>query len=160
MTAIQIEKLEYIKTVTDKGDAKWAYQFHPKNSYFELNFHRIEGVENHVLKLPKGDMIILSQTSKSEDKRYLTHVVELVNEGLEDQPQWRQDEWGIFRWVKVHWVADFDDISSIPLDQDVMKVNWGWYNGLAKQIARENNNLMKEWESIENLREHLKSVFV
>ncbi len=46
----------------------------------------------------------------------MTHVVELVNEGSEDKPQRETGTWGIFRWVKVHWIADFNNPSRIPLD--------------------------------------------
>ena len=83
----------------------------------------------------------------------------MVNEGYEDEPQWykKDEDWKIFRWVKVHWIADFNNIISIPLDKEVMKVNWGYQGTLAKSLSAP--NLMNEWGNIDNLRNHLKSVF-
>ncbi|MDF5729402.1 MAG: hypothetical protein PUP92_15625 [Rhizonema sp. PD38] len=93
-----------------------------------------KGVEAHAFHLPKGSQIILSQRPPKQRERYLTHVVELVNEGSEDKPQWEIGVWGIFRWVKIHWIADFSHISGIPLDKHVMKVNWGWQDTKAKSL--------------------------
>lgn len=148
-------RLEYIKNVND--DNEWAYEKHPLGAYFQLNFKKGEGVDTHALNLPKGALIILSQRPPIK-ARYLTHVVELVNEGSEDKPQWTsEDTWGIFRWVKVHWFADFKDLSNMPLDKDVMKVDWGWQNTLAKSLS--GDGLMTEWKNIEALRTHLRQVF-
>ena len=164
--------LKYIKNVTS-WDGKWAYKYGndsyfplTKNSYFRLNFHaskdkETQGVDNHAKNLEKGSLIILSQNKKiaNEENRYLTHIVEVVNEGYEDEPQWdkKDEDWKIFRWVKVHWIADFNNISSIPVDKEVMKVNWSWYNTKAKSLSA--RNLMNEWGNIDNLRNHLQSVF-
>ncbi|BAZ18589.1 hypothetical protein NIES4071_104740 (plasmid) [Calothrix sp. NIES-4071] len=91
-------------------------------------------------------------------ERYLTHVVELVNEGSEDESQQKEGTWGIFRWVKVHWIADFRRPKYIPLDKDVvMKVDWGWSDTKAKLLN--SPNLMSQWGTIDNLRTHLRSVF-
>ncbi|MEH2159188.1 hypothetical protein [Nostoc sp.] len=165
-------RLDYIKSVTDQGDeTQWAYPEYPIGAYFRLNFKRRESrtvVESHVHKLPKGSLIILSQVphecknditgepKKIPDgcnKRYLTHVVELVNEGSEDEPQWVNHQWGIFRWVKVHWIADLRNWDSIPVDQEVMQAEWGWYDTCAKSLS--SNNLMSKWCTIDNLRKHL-----
>ncbi len=164
--------LKYIKNVTS-WDGKWAYKYGnnyyfplTKNSYFRLNFHASkdnenQGVENHAKNLQKGSFIILSQNNKIENEknRYLTHIVELVNEGYEDEPQWykKDEDWKIFRWVKVHWIADFNNIISIPVDKEIMKVNWGYQGTLAKSLSA--RNLMNEWGNIDNLRNHLQSVF-
>ncbi|MEH2127882.1 hypothetical protein [Nostoc sp.] len=166
------KRLDYIKNVTDQGnETEWAYPEYPIKAYFRLNFKRREStrvVESHAHKLPKGSLIILSQVphecknditgeqKKIPDgcnKRYLTHVVELVNEGSEDEPQWVNDTWGIFRWVKVHWIADLRNWDSIPVDQQVMRARWGCHNTCAKSLS--GNKLMKEWCNIDNLREHL-----
>ncbi|MEH2327910.1 hypothetical protein [Nostoc sp.] len=83
-------RLEYIKNVNDDGD--WAYESYPIGAYFPLNFKKNNdgGVDNHAFNLPKGSLIILSQ-KRSGYERLLTHVVELVNEGSEDKPQWETD---------------------------------------------------------------------
>jgi hypothetical protein len=160
---MNFNRLEYIKNVN--ANDNWAYCAYPKKSYFQLNFKKRAGVESHVLNLPKGALIILSQTPPVEtqkqtgnNKRYLTHVVELVNDGDEDKPQWDESDWGIFRWVKVSWVvADFQDPSSMPLDKEVMRAEWGWYDTKAKTL--EGDNLMSTWGNINNLRDHLKLIF-
>ncbi len=166
MEKIINESVKYIKNVNHQDDKqKWAYshypvELYPVGAYFRLNFNRGDGdsVENHVVNLPKGDRIILSQRPTDGDKRYLTHVVELVNEGIEDQTQWDfSNTWGIFRWVKIHWIADFTKSDNIPLDEDVMKVDWGWQNTKAKKL--DSPKLMTEWGDIDTLRTHLKQVF-
>ena len=148
-------RLEYIKNVND--DNGWAYSDYLIASYFRLNFKRSDakGVKTHALTLPKGSLMILSQSYHQE--RYLTHIVELVNEGSEDEPQQQEGTWGIFRWVKVHWIADFDCPDNIPLDKDVMKVNWAWYDTKAKLLT--SPSLMSQWKTIDNLRDALKNVF-
>jgi len=155
---MDFSRLEYIKNVND--DDKWAYKDYPIGAYFPLNFKKSEGsvgVDSHALNLPKGAFIILSQ-KHFDHKRYLTHIVELVNEGSEDRPQWDEsDTWGIFRWVKVHWVADFNNPSNIPLDQEVSQANWGWFNTQEKSLNSE--NLMSHWKNIESLRTHLQAIF-
>lgn len=145
-------RLEYIKNVND--DNAWAYKDYLVGAYFRLNFKKSDtvDVEAHALTLPKGSLIILSQSYQGA--RYLTHVVELVNSGSEDEPQQSEGIWGIFRWVKVHWIADFGRPSHIPLDKDVMKVNWGWFDTKAKLLT--SPRLMSQWETIDNLRTHLK----
>jgi hypothetical protein len=149
-------RLEYIKNTNNYNRDKWAYMYH-KYAYFQLSFREGEGVDNHVSNIPKGS-IILSQNYLGE--RYLTHVVEVVNEASEDKLYWDKkdkDIWSIFRWVKVHWVADFRNLSSIPIDQNVMKAEWGWYDTKAKQL--DSPSLMSEWENIQTLRAHLETVF-
>jgi hypothetical protein len=152
-------RLEYIKNVNDDKD--WAYESYPVGAYFQLNFKENEakaiGVHTHAFNLPKGSLIILSQKPHGYYERYLTHVVELVNEGSEDEAQREIGTWGIFRWVKVHWIADFTDVSRIPLDQKEMIANWGWYDTKAKLLS--SDNLMKQWVSIDKLRAHLGEVF-
>ncbi|MHC0063424.1 hypothetical protein ACWATR_10910 [Nostoc sp. UIC 10890] len=150
-------RLEYIKNVND--DKAWAYKSYPVGAYFQLNFKESEatGVDNHAFNLPKGSFIILSQKPHGYDERYLTHVVELVNEGSEDEPQRERGTWGIFRWVKVHWIADFTDVSRIPLDQKEMIANWGWYDTKAKLLS--SKNLTDQWGNIDKLRAHLGKVF-
>lgn len=152
---MNFNRLEYIKNIND--DNGWAYKDCPVGSYFRLNFKDGEGVENHALNLPKGALIILSQKPPIESERYLTHIVELANNGNEDKPQWDASMWGIFRWVKVHWLANFHELSSIPLDKKTMQVEWGWYDTKAKLLT--SPNLMSRWSSIESLRTHLSSVF-
>ncbi|MBN3878737.1 MULTISPECIES: hypothetical protein [unclassified Nostoc] len=151
-------RLEYIKNVNDDKD--WAYESYPVGAYFQLNFKNFkesEGVHTHAFNLPKGSLIILSQKPHGYDERYLTHVVELVNEGSEDKPQWETSTWGIFRWVKVHWIADFKNPNRIPIDKDEMRANWGFYNTKAKLLS--SPNLMEQWGSIDKLRAHLGQVF-
>jgi len=170
MGKIITESVKYIKNVNHQGEDKWAYSYDPGEdhphrryrvgAYFRLNFNRGDGdgVKNHVLNLCKGDRIILSQRPTNGDKRYLTHVVELVNECTEDEPQWDSNTWGIFRWVKIHWVvADFEKRDLIPLDKDVMKVNWGYQGTKAKKL--DSPGLMNEWRNINTLRTHLEQVF-
>lgn len=147
-------RLEYIKNVNDDKD--WAYEGYPIGAYFRLNFKEGTGIDTHAFNLPKGSLIILSQ-KRPEYERYLTHVVELVNEGSEDKPQRETGKWGIFRWVKVHWIADFRDISRIPLDQKVMRAEWGWYDTKAKLLS--SPKLMEQWGSIDALRAHLGEAF-
>lgn len=149
--------LEYIKNVNDDKD--WAYESYPVGAYFQLNFKESKGtgVDNHAFNLPKGSLIILSQKPHGYDERYLTHVVELVNEGSEDKSQWETSTWGIFRWVKVHWIADFTDVSCIPLDQKEMRANWSFQNTKAKLLS--SPKLMEQWGSIDALRAHLGEVF-
>ncbi|MBD1929446.1 hypothetical protein H6F74_24845 [Trichocoleus sp. FACHB-90] len=151
-------RLEYIKNVNNLNEPdKWAYEDYPLGSYFQLNFKESTGIESHALKLPKGALIILSQKPVANE-RCLTHVVELVNEGSEDESQWKLREWGIFRWVKVRWVVpDFSDPHRIPLDKDVMKAEWGWYDTKAKLLT--SPGLMSQWNNIESLRTHLETVF-
>lgn len=151
-------RLEYIKNVNDDKD--WAYESYPVGAYFQLNFKESEGtgVDNHAFNLPKGSLIILSQKPHGYDERYLTHVVELVNEGSEDEAQREIGTWGIFRWVKVHWIADFTDVSRIPLDKKEMRANWGWFDTKAKLLS--SPSLMSQWDkSIDKLRAHLGEVF-
>lgn len=155
-------RLEYIKNVNDEED--WAYESSPIGSYFQLNFKKNNdtgvntGVDTHVFNLPKGSLIILSQKPDGYDDRYLTHVVELVNEGSEDKPQWETGTWGILRWVKVHWIADFTDVSRIPLDKKEMRANWGYFDTKAKLLS--SPGLMSQWDnSIDKLRAHLGEVF-
>ncbi|MEH2456921.1 hypothetical protein [Nostoc sp.] len=151
-------RLEYIKNVNDDNDV-WAYESSPIGAYFRLNFKKSNntGVDIHAFNLPKGSLIILSQ-KRPEYERYLTHVVELVNEGSEDKPQWETTgTWGIFRWVKVHWIADFDNRSRIPLDKKEMRAEWGLFNTKAKLLS--SPRLMSQWGSIDKLRAHLGEVF-
>ena len=166
---MNFNNLKYIKNITD-WDGQWAYKNHPKNYYFRLNFHKNKNSENQRVetnanKLEKGDLIILSQKKETENNRYLTHIVEIVNDADNDKQQWDYDtntenEWKIFRWVKVHWVADFNNVSSIPIDYDVMQVkDWGYQNTLAKLLEGNDNNLMRQWGDIETLRKHLESIF-
>jgi hypothetical protein len=149
-------RLEYIKNVND--DEKWAYDEYPIGAYFRLNFkeNNGNGVDSHTCNLAKGSLIILSQRPPGKE-RYLTHVVELVNEESEDKPQWETGIWGIFRWVKIHWIADFTDLNRIPLDKNEMRVNWGWYDTKAKLLS--SPNLMSQWGDIDTLRAHLGKVF-
>ncbi|MEP0812705.1 hypothetical protein [Coleofasciculus sp. FACHB-SPT9] len=154
---INYTRLEYIKNVNNVNEPdKWAYEDYPLGSHFQLNFKEGMGVEAHALKLPKGALIILSQKPVGYE-RCLTHIVELVNEGSEDQSQWKLGEWGIFRRVKIHWVADFSNPYRIPLDKDVMRADWGWRDTKAKSLA--SPSLMSQWNNIESLRTHLKGVF-
>jgi hypothetical protein len=53
---MDLNRLEYIKNVNDDRD--WAYKDYPVGAYFQLNFKRGEGVENHALNLPKGSLIL------------------------------------------------------------------------------------------------------
>lgn len=159
-------RLEYIKNVNDDDCDVWAYEVHPIGAYFRLNFKESKeskeskdiGVHTHAFnKLPKGSLIILSQKRRGYE-RSLTHVVELVNQGSEDEPQREAGAWGIFRWVKVHWIADFNNPSRIPLDQKEMRANWGWYDTKAKLLS--SPKLMEQWDnSIDKLRAHLGEVF-
>ena len=155
-------RLEYIKNVN--ADSGWAYDDNPRWAYIRLNFKRGDGVsdavgvEAHALNLPRGSLIILSQRSPENNERYLTHVVELVNEGYEDEPQQERGTWGIFRWVKIHWIADFAHPDHIPLDKDVMIADWGKYDTKAKLLT--SPSLMSEWGTIDNLRTHLEEVFI
>lgn len=148
-------RLKYIKNVND--DESWAYDDNPRGAYFRLNFKRGEGVETHALNLPKGSLIILSQKPPAL-VRYLTHIVEVVNEKNEDEPQQEEGMWGIFRWVKIHWIADFSQPDHIPFDKEVMKVDWGCYDTKAKLLT--SRNLMEHWKTIDNLRTHLEKVFI
>ncbi|PHM08393.1 hypothetical protein [Nostoc sp. 'Peltigera malacea cyanobiont' DB3992] len=154
---MNFSRLEYIKNVNDDDDV-WAYESYPIGAYFPLNFKKNEatGVDNQAFNLPQGSLIILSQ-KRPKYERTLTHVVELVNEGSEDKPQWETGTWGIFRWVKVHWIADFKNPGLIPLDHKEMIANWGWFDTKAKLLSSE--NLMKQWGSIDALRAHLEKVF-
>ncbi|MEH2022104.1 hypothetical protein [Nostoc sp.] len=153
---MDFSRLEYIKNVND--DKTWAYKVYPIASYFPLNFKLGAGVDAHAFNLPKGSLIILSQKPPIYDERYLTHVVELVNEGSEDKPQWETTgPWGIFRWVKVHWIADFDNRSRIPLDKKEMRAEWGLFDTKAKLLS--SPGLMSQWGSIDKLRAHLGEVF-
>lgn len=158
---MDVSRLEYIKNVN--ADSGWAYHGCNVEDDIKLNFKEGKDVHSHALKLPKGSLIILSQRPKKFEKfsvpneRYLTHVVELVNEGNEDKPEWTTETWGILRSAKVHWAADLDDHSRIPLDKEEMRVNWGWYNTKAKSLA--GKSLMSQWNSIEALRTHLEAVF-
>jgi hypothetical protein len=153
---MDFSRLAYIKNIND--DADWAYKEYPVCSYFPLNFKRGEGVEAHASNLPKGSVIILSQKPSTQSKRFLTHVVELCNEHHEDKPQWDLGPWGIVRWAKVCWVADFSNVDTMPADQDVMKAEWGWRDTKAKLLT--SPNLMKEWGNIDKLSAHLQKVFV
>ena len=164
--------LKYIKNITS-WDGEWAYEYGnnnyfplTQNSYFRFSFHKSEDNENqrgdnHAQNLEKGSLMILSQNKKieKENNRYLTHIVEVVNEGYEDEPQWykKDEDWKNFRWVKVHWIANFNNISSIPVDKEIMKVNWGYQGTLAQSLKA--SNLMNEWGNIDSLRNHVESVF-
>jgi hypothetical protein len=162
-------RLEYIKNVNNVNNPEqWAYDEQDSGENrlligdkFRLNFRTnittADTVKNHALKLPQGSLIILSQNPLGK-KRFLTHIVELINEGSKDKSEWEEsDQWGIFRWVKVHWIADFDHPNSIPLDKDVMKANWSFQGTKAKRL--ESPSLMFEWKNINNLRTHLQTVF-
>ena len=153
---MDFSRLAYIKNIND--DTDWAYKEYPLFSYFLLNFKRGDGVVAHVSNLPKGSMIILSQNPPKQNKRYLTHVVELCNGHGEDEPQWDSGPWGIVRWAKVCWVADFSNVDTMPADQDVMQAEWGWLDTKAKLLT--SPNLMRKWDSIDNLRTHLQKIFV
>ncbi|MEH1887954.1 MAG: hypothetical protein V7K92_00340 [Nostoc sp.] len=167
-------RLDYIKSVTDKGDEReWAYDKHPIGACFQLNFKASENtrekVKSHARKLPKGSLIIFSQIpheckdnttgepKKIPDeckKRYLTHVVELVNDGSKDERDWLEEPWGIFRCVKVHWIADFNNYQTLPVELDVIKVKWSRRNTYA--ISLESKTLKDQWKDVYKLREHLK----
>ena len=153
---MDFSQLEYIKNINDERG--WAYKECPKYSYFPLTFKRGDTVEAHVCKLPKGSLIILSQRHPNKSERYLTHVVELCNEDHEDKSQWGSDPWGIIRWVKVCWIADFSNIDTMPIDQAVMQAEWGLFDTKAKLLK--STNLMNRWNSVDNLREHLKTIFI
>ena len=153
---MDLSRLAYIKNIND--DTDWAYKEYPVFSYFPLNFKRGDGVEAHASNLPKGSMIILSQNPPKQNKRYLTHVVELCNDHDEDKPQWDSGPWGIVRWAKVCWVANFSNVDTMPADQDVMQAEWGRYDTKAKLLT--SRNLMNKWDSIDNLRAHLQKIFV
>ncbi|MEH1998444.1 MAG: hypothetical protein V7L00_06760 [Nostoc sp.] len=166
-------RLDYIKSVSDKGDdTQWAYDKCPIGETFRLNFKGSENtrekVKSHARKLPKGSFIILSQvphewkdnTTGEQKKipdgcknRYLTHVVELVKEGSDDQPEWGEDTWNIFRSVRVHWIADFSNYSKIPIEYDVMRVKWNRRNTYA--ISLESKTLKAQWNDVYELRNHL-----
>ena len=149
--------LNYIKNVSN--DMGWAYAEHPVSSYFLLHFSRNSlGADNHAFNLPKGSLIILSQNPPFGSVRYLTHVVELVNDGIEDKPQWNSEDFGILRWVKVVWAANFSDINTIPVDRDVMKAKHGIV-GTKARLLEHCANLMAEWGDIDSLRTHLGSIF-
>ena len=151
---MDFNRLEYIKNVS--ADHGWAYHCYPVGAYFKLNFKQGKGVDTHALSLPKESLIVLSQKRRGDNERYLTHIVELINKGSEDEPQWEKEEqWGIFRWVKVHWVADFNNLRLI--DGEVMGVDWGWENTKAKFL--DSPKLMSKWINIENLRERLEKEF-
>lgn len=152
------KNISYIKNVSN--DMGWAYAEHPVSSYFLLHFSRNDlGADNHAFKLPKGSHIILSQKPPSGTVRYLTHVVELVNDGIEDKPQWKDGEdYGILRWVKVLWAADFSDINTIPVDKDVMKAKHSII-GTKARLLEHCADLMNQWGDINSLRAHLGSIF-
>jgi hypothetical protein len=152
---MDFSQLKYIKNVNDSDG--WAYENQSRYSYFPLTFKRNDGVEAHALKLPKGSLIILSQTSR-QGKRYLTHMVELCNNSEEDKLQWSSEQWGIIRWIKVCWVSDFCNVDTMPVDREVMKADWGWFDTKAKSL--ESPNLMAQWGSLDNLRTHLKTIFI
>jgi hypothetical protein len=158
-TNMSLDNLKYIKNVTDTSGKIWAYKEHILNSYFPLYFKQGDnGVEKNALKLLKNDLIILFQKSPEDDRGYLTHLVELVNEREEDKAQWGEDHtWYVFRWVKVHWVTNFNNLNPLTLDSDAMRVDWGCQNTMAKSL--EGPNLMKEWGNINNLRDHLRPIF-
>ena len=149
---IDLTHLQYIKNVNDDND--WAYKDYPVGAYFQLNFKQGQGVEAHAADLPKGALILLSQKPPFKSDRYLTHIVELANEGLENKPQWESHIWGIFRWVKVCWVANFNTPEEIPLDKNVMQVDWGWQNTQAKSLTSQ--GLMSRWNDIETLKAQVK----
>ena len=156
MESMEISRLEYIKNVN--AEAGWAYEPYPVSSYFPLNFKRGDGVEAHVAKLSKGSLVILSQKPPSQSKRYLTHVVKICNEHHEDKTQWDVGPWGIIRWTKVCWTADFQNLDTMPINQDVMQAEWGWYDTKAKLL--ESPKLMEKWGNIDTLRVHLKKIFI
>ena len=149
---MNLERLEYIKNVSHP-DGDWSYEKYRKGSYFPLNFKRGSGVDAHVANLPTGALMLLSQAY--QDKRYLSHVVEIVNDAFEDQPQWESSDWGIVRWVKVIWSAESD---RAPLDKDVLDANWGWQDTKAKSLGSQ--SLMTRWKTMDALRTHLSSVLV
>lgn len=147
---MNLERLEYIKSVSHL-EGKWAYPEYREGAYFKLNFKQGTGVEAHAAKLPKGALVLLSQNYQG--KRYLSHVVEIVNEACEDQPQWEISDWGIVRWIKVIWAAESD---TAPLDAETLEVDWGWHNTKAK--ALDGPNLMKRWHTLDALRAHVSTV--
>ncbi len=149
---MNLERLEYIKSVSHP-DGHWSYEKYRKGSYFPLNFKQGAGVDTHVANLPTGALILLSQSYQG--KRYLSHMVEIVNDASEDRPQWDSSDWGIVRWVKVVWSAE---PSRAPLNQDVLDVNWGWYDTKAKSL--DSQSLMTRWKSLDALRNHLSGVLV
>ena len=150
---MDLNRLDYIKNVS--ADHGWAYEHCTVGTDLQLNFKQGKGVETHALKLPKGSLILLSQRRRGDNERYLTHIVELLNEGKEDKPHWKKEElWGIFRWVKVHWVANFKDLRLI--DEELIGVNWGWYDTKAKRL--DNPNLVSQG-NIGGLKERLEKEF-
>jgi hypothetical protein len=153
---MDFSRLAYIKNINNETD--WAYKEYPVCSYFPLNFKGGDGVEAHAAKLPKDSLIILSQKPPKQSKRYLTHVVELCNDNHEDKSQWDFGPWGIVRWAKVCWVADFSNVDTMPADQDVMQAEWSWYDTKAKSLT--SPSLMKKWSSIDDLRSHLQKIFI
>ena len=159
-------RLKYIKNVNNLNNPEnWAYNKQDSGENrlligdeFRLNFRTdiktAEEVKKHTLKLPKGSLIILSQRPLKKE-RFVTHVVELVNESSEDKCQWESGEWGIFRWVKVHRIANFDDPASIPVYKKVMQETWVQQGTMTASL--ENcKRFMSQWGNIDNLRTHLK----
>lgn len=149
---MNLERLEYIKSVSHP-DGCWSYEKYRKGSYFPLNFHSGKGVETNAAKLPTGTLILLSQNYQGQ--RYLSHVVEIVNDVSEDKSQWDSSDCGIIRWVKVIWFAGPD---KAPLDLEVIGVDWGWQNTKAKSLN--SSGLKERWGSPDALRAHLSSVLV
>ncbi|WP_198011341.1 hypothetical protein [Synechococcus sp. PCC 7335] len=113
------------------------------------------------MNLEKGDLIILSQNYRAEKsrnaegKRYLSHVVEVVNEPSEDRPQWNNSEWGIIRWVKVIWANA--DPEHAPLDAELER-DWGWQNTQVKSLN--SPSLMERWKPLDALKAHLRTILV
>ena len=153
---MDFSRLAYIKNINDDRD--WAYKEYPVGAYFPLTFKRGDGVEAHALNLPKGALVILSQSPPTINRRYLTHVIEICNNADEDKPQWASDAWGIIRWAKVCWVANFQDSDKIPVDKHVMQAEWGWFDTKAKLLT--GKNLTEKWGDIDKLKTHLQSVFI
>jgi len=147
---MNLERLEYIKNVSH-SEGCWSYSNYCKGTYFPLNFKQGRGVETHASNLPQGALVILSQ--RYEGKRYLSHVVEIVNEASEDQPQWENSDWGIVRWVKVVWAAK---PGQAPGDKEALKVNWGFDGTKAK--ALDSPNLMDCWQTVDALKSRVSQV--
>lgn len=160
---MNFSRLDYIKNVQWYGG--WAYHDFPVGSYFRLRFEKgntekkEKDVASHISKtLKKNSLIILSQKPPFASERYLTHIVELVNDGLEDEKQWQSEaSLGFFRWVKVCWVADFEKINTIPLDQKYLKVDWGYETTFANSLN--GKKLMTQFKDIDELRQELAKVF-
>ncbi|WP_156481591.1 hypothetical protein [Anabaena sp. 4-3] len=128
---MNIEQLQWVKNIKafyPKEGGKWAYQFQ-KGEKFALHWRNKDGKDQkNANNLAAGDMIILRQLGK------VTHIVQVLDNELNDEDMKSENEFNIYRNVQVIWITDnWDNSPSVGRFFEAKSLPQG---GKAYQIKR------------------------